>query len=178
MRGGPDEAALRERNKAHTPGFFLDAALEEASPEIRLDTDSRWQGGVEADEARRRAITDFACFTGTHRGAETLVAAVPVAGWAERASSAFEVAYAERLSRTRVGVDARQRQPRRGRRQKQRWQQQQQQSNPGEGNTGGGVGDEVGAAAEAGPPGGGGVTIPASGIMLRHVVPAKDVTVP
>lgn len=42
MRGGPDEALLRERNKARTPGFFVDGALEEASPKIRLELDSRW----------------------------------------------------------------------------------------------------------------------------------------
>lgn len=42
MRGGPEEVSLRERNKAHTPSFFLDVALEEASPKkTELDLDSR-----------------------------------------------------------------------------------------------------------------------------------------
>lgn len=164
MRGGPDEASLRERNKAHTPGFFLDVALEEASPEIGLDTDSRWQGGVHADEASRRALTDFACFTGLHRGAETLVATIPAAGWAAGASSAAEVAYAERLSTSTVKADARQR---------QRWRQQ---PDPGGNNTGGSAA-EVGVVAEAGSLKGRQVAI-TSGLMLRHVVPAKDVTVP
>ncbi|CAN0403508.1 unnamed protein product, partial [Laminaria digitata] len=41
IRGGPDEQFLRERNKAHTSGFFLDMSLEEASPTIRLDLESR-----------------------------------------------------------------------------------------------------------------------------------------
>eukprot|EP00903_Cladosiphon_okamuranus_P008686 g8322.t1 len=160
MRGGLDDRALRERNKAHTPGFFLDVALEEASPEIGLDIDSGWQGGVDADEARRRALTDFARFTGIHRGAETLVAAVPAAGWAEGGSSASELAYAERLSRSRARAGAR---------------QGQQQLKSGEINAGGGTG-EVGVVAGAGSLKGRGVAVE-SGIMLRHVVPAKDVTV-
>lgn len=42
MRGGPEEVSLWERNKAHTPSFFLDIALEEASPKkLELDLDSR-----------------------------------------------------------------------------------------------------------------------------------------
>lgn len=165
MRGGPDEVALRGRNKAHTPGFFLDVALGEASPEIGLNIDSRWQVGVDADEARRKALTDFTCFTGLHRGAETLVTAVPAAGWAESGSSATEVAYAERLSRQRVRPDALQR-------------QRQHQPNSGGNRIGGGIG-EVATFAESGSLliGGTEVTI-ASEIMLGHVVPAKDVTFP
>lgn len=164
MRSGPDEMALRQRNNAHTPGFFLHVALEEASPEIGLGIDSRWLGGVDADEAHRRALTDFARFTGIHRGAETLVATVPAAGWAEGGSSASELAHAERLSRARVGADALHRQ-----------RQRQQQPNSGESNTGGGIG-EVGVVVEAGSPAGRRAAV-ASGIMLRHVIPAKDVTV-
>lgn len=164
MRGGPGEAGLRERHKAHTPGFFLDVALEEASPEITLDIDSRWRGGVAADEAHRRALTDFACFTGLHQGAETLVAAVPAAGWPAGASCAAEVAYAERLSRSRVGGGARRRQRRR------------QQPSPG-GNIAGGSTAEVGVAAEAGSLKGRGVAI-TSGLLLGHAVPAEDIAVP
>lgn len=167
MRGGPGEVALRERNKAHTPGVFLDAALEEASPEIGFDVDSRWQGGVHTDEAHRRALTDFACFTGFHRGAETLVAAVPAAGWAEGGSSASEVAYAERLSRPTVRADALQQQRRR---------QRQQPPKYGDNKTGGRIGESR-AVAKAGPLEGEEAAI-ASGLMLRHVVPEKDVTVP
>lgn len=167
MRGGPDEAALRERNKAHTPGFFLDLALEEALPEIGLDIDSRWRGGVDAENARRRALTDFACFTGLHRSAETLVAEVPAAGWARGGRSAAEVAYAERLARPRVLADALQQQQRR-----------RQQLKTGRNNTDeGGIG-EVGVLAGPGSLEGREVAAIASGLMLRHVVPAKDVTVP
>ena len=41
IRGGPDENGLRERNRAHTSGFFLDMSLVEATPTIRLDLESR-----------------------------------------------------------------------------------------------------------------------------------------
>lgn len=42
LRGGPDELALRERYRARTPGYFVGVALEEASPQIGLDLDSRY----------------------------------------------------------------------------------------------------------------------------------------
>ncbi|CAM9232781.1 unnamed protein product [Ectocarpus sp. 12 AP-2014] len=159
-RGGPDEALLRERNKARTPGFFVDSALEEASPKIRLELDSRWQGGVETDNIRRRALADFTGFTGLHRGAETLVAAVPAAGWADGGNAiASEIAYAERLSRSRIQVDS-----------------LQQHVRTGGGATSGNGG--AGACVAAGKGGGVGAKQPtaaASGLMLRHLVPAKDV---
>ncbi|CAM9590255.1 unnamed protein product [Ectocarpus fasciculatus] len=160
MRGGPDEATLRERNKDRTPGFFVDGALEEASPKIRLELDSRWQVGVETDDIRRRALADFTGFTGLHRGAETLVAAVPAAGWADGGNAiASEIAYAERLSKSRIEVDSLQQHVRMGR-----------------GATGGIGGAGAGVAARSA--GGGEAKQPnaaASGLMLRHLVPAKDV---
>ncbi|CBJ26015.1 hypothetical protein Esi_0018_0095 [Ectocarpus siliculosus] len=159
-RGGPDEASLRERNKGRTPGFFIDGALEEASPKIRLELDSRWQGGVETDDIRRRALANFTGFTGLHRGAETLVAVVPAAGWADGGNAiASEIAYAERLSRSRIQVDSLQQHVRTG------------------GGATRGIGG-AGACVAAGRAGGAGAKQPtaaASGLMLRHLVPAKDV---
>lgn len=59
----------------------------------------RWQGGVEDDEKRRRELADFTGFTGLHRGAETLVAAMPAGGWVDNTS---DMPYAEHLSKTRA----------------------------------------------------------------------------
>ena len=127
---------------------------------------ARWQGGVEADEARLRALTDFTRFTGLHRGAEALVVAMPAAGWAERGRSAAEVAYAEQLSRSRVKVGSLQ-------------QQQSEQRITGD-NARGGVGGpgvmERGAGGAAKQTTATGrAAAAASGLMLRHVVSAQDV---
>ena len=56
---------------------------------------------MQADEARLRALLDFTGFTGVHRGADTLIAAVPSTGWADGSS---DLAYAERLSRLRAAA--------------------------------------------------------------------------
>ncbi|CAM9218792.1 unnamed protein product [Scytosiphon promiscuus] len=166
IRDGPEECLLRERNRCFSPGFFLDAALKEASPKIGLGLDSRWQGGVEADENRRRALVDFTGFTGLHRGAETLVTALPPAGWAN-GCSASEIAYAERLSQSRPTVASLQR---------------EQPAIRGAVDVADGIHGEE-AVGKAGhvlhvPKEQKAATtaVPAiSGLMLRHVVPAQDV---
>lgn len=119
---------------------------------------------MEEDDSRRRALADFARFTGLHQGAETLVATVPPAGWAKGGGSASEVAYAERLSRSRIRVDFLQ-------------QRQKTRRDHGGGIDGAGVGLGVGMEAAGG--GDPKQAVPAAvggfGLMLRHAVPAKDV---
>lgn len=56
---------------------------------------------MRADVKRRRNLSDLTGFTGVHRGAETVVVAVPSGGWARGMS---ELPYADRLSRARVVV--------------------------------------------------------------------------
>lgn len=122
---------------------------------------------MEADEARRRALADFTGFTGLHRGAETLVASVPSAGWA-RGGGATEIAYAERLSASRIRVDPLQHQ-RRGKK----------GGVPGEGHRRGEIVVAAGGVDAVHPTNAAGAAIDAdlsaSGLMLRHRVPAKDV---
>lgn len=94
---------------------------------------------MEADEARRRALANFTGFTGVHRGAETLVTAVPAGGWADGLS---DLAYADRFSRSRAAVYSLQ---------------------------------GVGGGGGLGPAGDGAAGEGTSGVLLRHIVPAKDV---
>lgn len=118
-----------------------------------------------ADEARRRALTDFTRFTGLHRGAETLVVAAPAAGWAEGGNSASEVAHAERLSRSRARVGLLQQEEDIGR----------EKDNTGGGTNGQGfMEDAIGSAAKQAKAAARAAAA-ASGLMLRHVVPTKDV---
>lgn len=130
----------------------------------------RWQGGVEADEDRRRGLADFTGFTGLHRGAETLVTTMPPAGWAGGGGAA-EIAYAERLSESRPRVVLLQQQQRK----KQGGFSLENGIPRGEATgVAGGVDisrreNAAGAAAAAASTG-------VSGLMLRHVVPAEDVT--
>lgn len=56
---------------------------------------------MKADEIRRRNLPDLTGFTGVHRGAETVVVAVPSGGWARGMP---ELPYADRLSRAREVV--------------------------------------------------------------------------
>lgn len=116
---------------------------------------------MEADDARRRALTDFTRFTGLHRGAETLIAAVPEAGWAEGGGSASEVAYAERLSRSRVRVGC--------------LQQRQKTGNQAGGIDGAGLGIRMESAAGGDPKQAAPIAVADSGLVLRYAVPAKDV---
>ncbi len=91
--------------------------------------------------------------------------ATPAAGWAEGGNSASEVAHAERLSRSRSRVGLLQREEEKGR----------EKENTGGGVSGlgfmeeaiGGTARQAKAAARA--------AAAASGLMLRHKVPAKDV---
>lgn len=125
---------------------------------------ARWQGGMETDEAHRRALADFTRFTGLHRGAETLVVATPPAGWAEGGNSASEVAHAERLSRSRARVGLLQ-QEEIGR----------ETENTAVGTNGLGFMEEaIGGAAKRAKAAARAATA-ASGLMLGHAVPAKDV---
>lgn len=41
MRGDRNEVCLRERNRCHSRGYFVDMALREATPSIQLELDSR-----------------------------------------------------------------------------------------------------------------------------------------
>lgn len=59
IRGGPDEKGLWERNKAHTSGFFLDMSLQEASPTIRLDLESRCACVCLHRDARAAGVVAF-----------------------------------------------------------------------------------------------------------------------
>lgn len=92
----PPHSSARERGtkKARQPSSLHEAHASHAPP-------PRWQGGIEADEARRKALADYTRFTGIHRGAQTLEVTAPTGGWA---SDASEIAYADRYSRREAAI--------------------------------------------------------------------------